>query len=131
MKTILIFAAVLLSISVVAHEGHDHDGPALVQAPRGGIIKSNETHHIEVVAKGKDIRVYLYTKDLKPADLSKETISAQVELPRTKKVEPITLTPKGDHYFANYDAKGAHRYTLAIVFGDHKDKINFTIEPKR
>lgn len=131
MKAILILFALLGFNLATAHEGHDHDGPSMVQAPKGGIIKSNETHHIEVISKGKDLKIYLYTKDLKPADLSKEPISAEVELPRTKKTEAITLTPKGDHYVANYDAKGAHRYTLAITFGSHKDKFNFTVEPKK
>ncbi|MES2965302.1 MAG: hypothetical protein V4760_15555 [Bdellovibrionota bacterium] len=132
MKAFILTAAILVTAGFAqAHEGHDHDAPSMVQAPKGGMIKSNETLHIEVVPKGKDLKIFVYSKDLKPAEVAKIAVTAQTELPRTKKVEPLALQPKGDHFEASFDAKGAHRYTLILTVGEHKDRITFTIEPRK
>lgn len=113
MKSLLFAATVLFSsVGTFAHEGHDHDAPAMVQAPKGGIIKGNETHFFEVVPKGKDLKIYTYSKELKPVDVSALSVSAQTEMPRTKKTAALSLVPKGDHFEATFDAKGSHRYTL-------------------
>lgn len=132
MKKFILIATVLLGCSVShAHEGHDHDAPSMVQAPKGGMIKSNETMHIEVVPKGNSLKVYIYSKDLKPMDVSKVMVTAQAEIPRTKKTENVNLIAKGDHFEANFGAKGLHRYTLALSVGEHKDRLTYTIEPKK
>ena len=122
-----------------AHEDHDHDGPSTVQAPKGGIIKSTEDMHIEVVAKGKEIKVYFYTMDLKPVDLSKQKITLKAELPRTKKSEVLVLKTSGNLIESTFDAKGAHRYILVVTLSEshheggkaHEDKLNFNIEPRK
>lgn len=134
-----IFAITLLAISLTfttlgqAHEGHDE--PASVQAPKGGVIKGIEDAYIEVVVKGKDVKIYMYDKNLKPADVSGFKVSAVAELPRGKKAEPVTLKAQGTSFEASFDSKGAHRYTLVLTVADpkhgHDDKLNFTIEPKR
>lgn len=140
MKNILLIAAVLLSFSSsFAHEGHDHDAPGTVEAPKGGLIKSTEEFHIEVVAKGKDIKVYLYTKDLKPADAKGFKLTLKAEIPRSKKTEDLTFKATGNMIEASFDAKGAHRYNLIVgLMGigeghehGHADKISFTIEPRK
>lgn len=114
-----------------AHEGHDH-GPGSVQAPKGGIIRSLETMNLELLAKGKTISIYVYDKKLKPEDVSKFPVSATVTLPK-KKPEPLSLIPSGDHWKGEFDAKGAHRYSLMLNIkqGGHDDKVKFTVEPKQ
>jgi hypothetical protein len=135
-KTTLAFSLALLTSSsfvgsAVAHEGHDH-GPAQVQAPKGGIIRSLETVHLELLNRGKTISVYIYDLNLKPEDVKKFPVSATVALPK-KKAQPLPLVEKGDHWEAEFDAKGAHRYNfeLSIKQGGHNDKLNFTVEPKK
>lgn len=131
----LILIITLISPLSWAHEGHDHDGPPTIQAPKGGIIKSLELTHVEVVSKGNNIKIYLYDKNLKLKDLTGFIVSAKAEFPRTKKQEEINLTLKGTHYEASFDAKGAHRYTLMLGIKDpktgHNDKLNYVIEPKK
>ena len=130
--TILILT--LASPAVLAHEGHDHDAPKMIQAPKGGVIKSLEETSVEVVSKGKDLKIYLYNNEMKPQDVSGYKVSATAKLPRTKKIDEVNLLPKGTYFEASYDAKGIHRYTLTVAITDpktgHPDKLNFTIEPR-
>jgi hypothetical protein len=135
-----VFAQVILfmfcvSSLVFGHEGHDHDGPTTIQAPKGGVIKALDEARVEVVSKGKDIKIYFYNKDMSPAKVSDFKVVAKAELPRTKKVDSILLTPSENHFKAFYDAKGSHRYNLRLEIMDprvdHLYKLNFTIEPKR
>lgn len=136
MKNILTLAAALLIAGgIQAHEGHDHNGPAGVQAPKGGMIKGNEDTYLEVVSKGKDLKIYVYDINLKPLDPGTRAIKAEVQLPRSKKSEDLALTAKESMLEATYDAKKAHRYTLILSVKspqeDHADKLKFTIEPKK
>ncbi len=137
MKQIILALGLTLTMSTVAiaHEGHDHDSPKMIQAPKGGVIKSLEETSVEVVSKGKDIKIYLYDKGMKPQNVSEFKVSAQAELPRAKKIEEVKLTVKDTHFEGSYDAKGLHRYTLIVAITDpktgHPDKLNFTIEPRR
>lgn len=136
------FAKLMMSLlltfpmGLLAHEGHDHDGPTSVQAPKGGVIKSLEQTHVEVVTKGKtDVKIYLYDKDLKPQDVAVYKVTAEAMLPKSKKKEPVVLVAKGTYFEANFDAKGAHRYTLILKVADpktgHYDSLNFTVEPRK
>lgn len=131
----LAIAGFTFGLGVNAHEGHDHDAPKNIQAPKGGVIKAMEETMVEVVTKGKDLKIYLYDKDLKPQEVAAFKVRAQAELPRGKKTENVVLSAKGTFYEATYDAKGSHRYTLVLFVTDpkenHEDKLSFTIEPKR
>jgi hypothetical protein len=129
-KIIISGLFLLIATNLSAHEG-EH-GPSTVQAPKGGVIRSLETVHLELLSKGSTVQIYLYDVNLKPADVSKYPVSATVTLPK-KKAEPITFQPKGDHWEAVVDAKGSHRYSLElnITQGGHNDKVKFTVEPKK
>ena len=132
---LIALALVTFGFAGHAHEGEDHDKPSTIQAPKGGSIKSLEQTHVEVVVKGKDIKIYLYDKDLKPQSVKNYTVSANAKMPRTKKIETVELKIQDQHFEATYDAKGMHRYTLILAVKDpktvHDDKLNFTIEPKK
>jgi hypothetical protein len=127
---LVLLQGILLSSIAVAHEGHDHG--ATPQAPKGGMIRVNEVAAFEVIVKGKDIQIYPYDLKLKAHDVSKVSAKAEIRLPR-KKGESLMLSPKGDHWVASFDAKGAHRYTLDLMvdIAGHKDKLSYTIEPKK
>lgn len=132
--TLILFITFNFNFQIFSHEGHDHDKPALVQAPKGGIIKGNEDVYLEVVTKHSEINIYLYDKNLKPLKDDNFSITAMAKKPRVKNSEMLTLNKNEHLYTATYDAKGAHRYTLTIEVsskkGKYSDKINFTIEPK-
>lgn len=129
LNKILFTVLLTISQSVFAHEGHDH---AQVQAPKGGIIRSLETIHLELITKGNLISIYAYDMKLKAEEVKKFPVSLTVTLPK-KSPQPLELKDKGDHWEAEFDAKNAHRYTLvlAIKQGGHDDKVKFTVEPKK
>ena len=123
------------SAALVAHEGHEHDAPTTIKAPKGGVVKSLDASRVEVVTKGKNIKIYLYDQDMKPATAGEFSIVAQAELPRSKKVEEIKLEPKDSFFEGNYDAKGVHRYKLKLEVTHSKtgqtDKLTFNVEPRK
>jgi hypothetical protein len=143
-KSVPVLLSILLAMSgslVAAHEGHDHDAPKNITAPKLGVMKSLEETYVEVVSKGKELQVYLYDKErkpndkeLKPKSVTGFVVSAKAKMPRTKKQEDIPLTAKETSFEGSFDAKGSHRYTLILSIKDpktgHDDKLNFTIEPK-
>lgn len=130
MNQILFTIVLLFSLQGFAHEG-DH-GPSTVAAPKGGVIRTLETVHLELVTQGKDIRIFLYDHDMKSADPKKYPITATVTLPR-KKPSPLSLEAKTDHWFVHFDPKNAHRFDIeiSIAQGGHMDKVKWTIEPTR
>lgn len=124
-----------LSTVSLAHEGHNHDAPATIKAPKGGMIKVLDESRIEVLSKGPSLKIYLYDKDMKPAISGDFKITAKAVTPRTKKTEDIKLEAKDGFYEGVYDAKGLHRYALKLEvthskFG-HIDNLTFNIEPRK
>jgi hypothetical protein len=137
---VFILSAVMVSFSQKSHSGadhhgHNHDAPGLVQAPKGGLIKSLDSIHVEVVNKGKNIQIHFYDHAMKQVDAKGIVTLAEVALPRSKGKEKITLIPNGQSLEYTYDAKKAHRYTLHLLVTDPTEKqptnLTFTVEPKK
>lgn len=137
MRNLLLTLVFLVfsSSALMAHEGKDHDAPTTIKAPKGGVVKALDASRVEVVAKGKSIKIYLYDKDMKPAVPGEFSLVAQAELPRSKKVEEIKLEPKDSFFEGAYDAKGVHRYKLKLEITHSKtgqtDKLTFNVEPRK
>jgi hypothetical protein len=131
MKPILLFT-LLFAGSALAHEGHDHSGPASVKPKIAGAqIKGNEGTYIEVTYAAKQIKIFPFTKAQTPIEPSQLKLEATVEFPR-KKPESVTLKAEKDHYLIDFDSKNAHRFTLAIKLGGpHFDVLKYTFEPKK
>lgn len=130
-KFILTTVLIVASSSLHAHEG-DHDAPGVVKPPKGGITRTLETIHLELLPQGKIVKIFVYDRNLKPAEAKDYPVSATATRPR-KKSEKIELVTKKNHWEFKYDAKGAHRYMLQLTIkqGGHKDKIKWNIEPGR
>jgi hypothetical protein len=139
MKKVLSAFSLVLALTVpmcaTAHEGHDHDAPVSVKAPKGGVVKELEKTYVEVVSKAKELKIYLYDKEMKPRATEGFKITAVAELPRKRGSRSVELKDLRDHFAAEYDAKGAHRYSLNLkIFdpvGGHEDAMSFTIEPRK
>ena len=135
LTTLLALALTLTGTNLMAHEGHDHDAPVSVQAPKGGIIRKLETHFVEVVAKDKDIKIYLYAADLKPVEPKGFKVFVKAQLPKKKTQESLSLKTENGLLQATFDAKGAHRYTLLVSVTEpndpHSNTVKFNIEPKK
>lgn len=134
-KIILAFSLLFTGLQLWAHDGHDHDAPVSVQAPKGGIIRKLENHFLEVVAKNKDITIYLYSQDLKAVEPKGFKVFAKAQLPRKKAQESLSLKTENGVMSTTFDAKGAHRYTLLLTVTEpndtHQNTIKFNIEPKK
>jgi hypothetical protein len=130
-----ILIAIIFALSTLAHEGHDHDAPTSIPAPKGGIVKALDEARVEAVSKGKDLKVFVYDKDMKPLSTKGFSLKATAELPRSKKTEEVKLEAKENSFEGSYDAKGLHRYTLKLQItapgAGHSDTISFTIEPRK
>jgi hypothetical protein len=131
----LLGSLLLLSVAGLAHEGHDHDAPTTIKPVKGGVVKALDEAKVEVVAKGKNVKIYVFDKDMKAAPSARFTILAKTALPRGKKEEDLALTAKENFFEAEYDAKGSHRYTLKLAVTDanikRTDQLSFTIEPRK
>lgn len=131
MKQLILAFILTLSVTSFAHEGHDH-GSGQVQPQKGGVVKSLETVHLEMVNLGKEIRIYVYDKDVKPQPTKNYPLTAKVQLPRQKQTQDLKLEVKDTYWTTQFDPKGAHRYDLILNIeqGGHKDAVKFTVEPK-
>lgn len=133
--TLSLCGTFLLASLAGAHEGHEHDMPQSIQAPKGGLIKAVEASYVEVVSRGNDIKIYIYDKSLKQQDLAPYKMTAQAEMPRTRQKTDIALKLNSNFAEATFDAKRTHRYTLILKVRepgeDHADTLKFTIEPKK
>ena len=135
---IIVICLFLLPGYANAHEDHAH-GPANVPLQKGGILRSLETVHLELVYKNKMVKIYPFNVQVDPKmpghlssmRTNQFPVSATVELPKRKAI-PLSLKDEGDHWTAQFDPQNAHRFTvfLFIKQGGHDDKVKWTIEPK-
>lgn len=132
MKNIIVALVLIFPLVSLAHGVHD-SGSAKPQ--KGGVLKSLETIHLELVQMGEELRIYVYNKETPPKaeDVSKYPVSAKAVLPRKKGAKDLNLVPKKSYWATSFDAKGAHRFdfVLSIEQGGHKDDVVFTVEPKK
>lgn len=130
MSKILFF---ILTIGFATNAfGHGNHESATVKPQKGGVVKSLETVHLELVQIQKELRLYIFSTDLKLQDPDKYNISANVVLPRGKGKKDIIFKKQKKHLITSFDAKNLHRYDLIIFItqGGHKDRVVFTIETK-
>lgn len=139
MKNALIaISVIVLSFSVVkgfGHEGHEHDLPKTVSAPKGGDIRAMYEGFVEVVSKGNDLKIYVYDKDLKPYQTKDLELQAKTILPRVKGANDLNVAAKENFFEGMFDAKGAHRYTLLLsvkrVSDSKPTELRFNVEPRK
>lgn len=131
----LVFWMVAGGSVTQAHEGHEHDAPKAVAAPKGGIIQPLHEGYVEVVAKGKDLKIYVYDKDVKPYVMADVKVEAKAILPRTKGSIDLIVSAKSDSFESSFDAKNAHRYTLVLSVKQTSEpkpiELKYTIEPRK
>ncbi len=135
MKLLFVLSGMFLATMGFAHEGHNHDAPTTIKPMKGGVVKALDEAKIEVVSKGKNVKIFVFDKEMKPASSARFTIVAKTLLPRAKKEEDLALVAKDSFFEAEYDAKGSHRYTLKLSITDantkRTDQMTFNIEPRK
>lgn len=135
MKFLFLILSVFLSTSALAHEG-EHNLPGIVQAPKGGDIKSFSDGYIEVLLKKKTLKIYLYDKKMKlQTRLSGYSVTAEAQLPRSKDIKSLNLKETKNSFNAEFDAGESHRFILDVGVIDHKtkhaDRVSFNVEPRK
>ncbi len=132
---VLVVSSIVGGLVANAHEGKEHDAPKVVSAPKGGIIQPLHEGYVEVVAKGKDLKIYVYDKDVKPYAMTDVKVEAKAILPRTKGPIDLIVSAKSDSFESSFDAKGAHRYTLVLSVKQTSEPkpidLKYTIEPRK
>ncbi|MBL7543040.1 MAG: hypothetical protein JNL11_04450 [Bdellovibrionaceae bacterium] len=131
---------IVLSTTLWAHDGHDHDGPSSFQPKKGGVVKSTEDINIETITQKDRVNIYLFDNDGKKKTQDSFEINAQIQLPKQNKKETVKLkTILEEGKFCHFELEGhpkkVHRYTLHLTVKDkkenHTDKLSFTIEPTK
>lgn len=137
-KIWIVSFSLLISAIAAAHGGHEHEDAASLRPLKGGLVQRNEVAHVEVVARGNDVRIYLLdlkSQKAQSLNLADFTLTAKTELPRSKGTTALILAAKDGYYEAQYNAKGAHRYNLILSLvhkpNQHADTLTFVIEPKK
>ncbi len=135
LTTTLLLGIITLNQPLIAHEGHNHDKPTTIKAPKGGVVKALDKSRVEVVSKGSNIKIFLYDKEMNQAPAVDYKIKAQIKLPRVQKTQDISFSLQENHYEANYDVKKTHRFTLMLAVTDpangHTYDLTFNIEPRK
>ena len=134
LMTLLLTA--LIAPPVLAHEGHGV--PGAVKAKHGGTIQATHDFYLELVPQGDSLRLYPMTHDFEPIPLAEFQVEATAQLPRTKAKATVPFAPtpatepREAHFTGSFDAKGAHRFTLAVVarFHGKKAEVVFQVEPR-
>ena len=129
-KSIITFV-ILCPLVALAHDGHHH-APSAFTAQKGGVTRSLESIHLEMLSQGNTVKIFIFDLKTKPADTGKYPVSATVKLPRQKPTA-IKLKKMKHHWQYQFDAKGAHRYTLEFTIKQdgHNDPVKWNIEPQR
>lgn len=129
-KNLILGLLALTSVSAFAGTDHDHGVPTF-QAPKGGVLKSTNNAHFELIKNQNIVKIYAYNQEGNSLPTKGFKLTANLELPR-KKATPISLTDKTTHWETTVDPQGAHRFTLNVNIedGKEKDDVKFTVESK-
>lgn len=137
-KFVALILSLALGSSALAGEGHDHDhdhgSTSMMAAQKGGVVKAYDQGFLEMVVKGKNVKVYFFKKDFSPMELKDTKVSAKAIFPRKKGEEVLKISVKDNYFEADYENKSFHRYELEVKFElaghGHPDTLHFTIEKK-
>lgn len=130
MKRLLtMLAVVAMSTSLsVAEDGHDHAHDH--DAKHNGIVVHSGHHHLELVAAGGTIELYINNEDGKEEDVSGAKATATVLT--GGKTETVTLAPGGSNILKRSGGFTAGKGTTVVVSltmpGHEPEQARFKID---
>jgi hypothetical protein len=114
----------------LADEGHDHGKAHDHGAKHGGIIEHTGHHHLELVAKGGTLEVYVTHEDGDAEDTNGAKASATVLA--DGKTERVALEPAGGNGFKGSGNFNAGKGTTVVVSlsmpGHEPEQVRFKID---
>ncbi len=127
-KKIIFATALISSLSLFAHEGHDQT-PGSLKASHGGTVKAGKEINLEFVVSGNELKLYPATHegaDLAPAEVK---LTATGKLPKGK-AEALKIENKSGAYAATIDFKTAYRIEVIATaeYKGKKDIFKFQVE---
>ncbi|MCC7251878.1 hypothetical protein [Hyphomicrobium sp.] len=112
----------------MADEGHEHAHDH--NAKNGGIVEHTSHHHLELVAKGSTLELYVRHEDGEEEDTSGAKASATVLA--DGKTEQVTLTPAGGNILKGAGSFNAGKGTTIVVsltMPDHEpEQVRFKLD---
>ncbi len=132
-RLLLALAAVAMGTSLaLADETHDHASDAAHNhdAKHGGVVVHSGHHHLELVAKGGTIELYITAEDGDAEDLSAAKASATVLA--DGKTEMVALAPAGANVLKGSGGFNAGKGTTVVVSltlpGHEPEQARFKID---
>lgn len=127
-KKIVFTAALISSLSLFAHEGHDQT-PGSLKANHGGTVKGGKEINLEFVVSGNELKLYPASHegaDLATADVK---LSGTSKLPKGK-AEALKIENKNGALVATIDFKTAYRIEVVATaeYKGKKDTFKFQVE---
>jgi hypothetical protein len=123
------FAALVLGAGLAtADEGHEHAHDH--SAKHGGIVEHTSHHHLELVAKGGNLELYVRHEDGEDEDATGAKATATVLA--DGKTEQVTLTPAGGNSLKGSGSFTAGKGTTVVVsltMPDHEpSQVRFKLD---
>ncbi len=131
MKTLVLFAILVLSFNVFGHEGH---GPEQKMAPHGGVLRDGDALMAELVQDDLGVRIYFLTHELKPVsptDAKIDSKSIQLTDAKKKLVNAEVVVEK-EAVLLKFDKTASYRFSLTIPvsYAGKQDKFSWPFEPQ-
>jgi hypothetical protein len=124
-------AALAIGASLaVAEEGHDHGATHNHGAKHGGVVEHSGHHHLELVAKGGNLELYVTHEDGDAEEVGAAKATATVLA--DGKTEMVTLAPAGGNALKGAGGFNAGKGTTVVVSltmpGHETEQVRFKLD---
>ena len=127
-KKIILATMMSLSLSAVAHEGHD-DAPGAIKANHGGTVKAGKEINLEYVVSGAEVKLYPVSHDGKDLNASDVKLIVTAKAPKGK-AEAVKIENNEGAFVGTIDFKGAYRSEVVVdaTVANKKSNFKFQVE---
>ena len=127
-KKILLATMMALSLSAVAHEGHD-DAPGAIKANHGGTVKAGKEINLEYVVSGTEVKLYPVSHDGKDLNAAEVKLIVTSKAPKGK-AEAVKIENKEGAFVGTIDFKSAYRSEVVVdaTVANKKSNFKFQVE---
>ncbi len=125
-KYVSILVASIMSLSLLAHEGHNN-APGSFKSLHGGTVQNGKDLNLEVIISGKELTVYPTSHESKDIAEKDVKVSALAK-PKKGKAYPVVLTNSKGGYSATVELQGSNRLPVEITIQSHGKTDHFTIQ---
>lgn len=128
LKKIIFAAALISSLSLFAHEGHNQT-PGSLKANHGGTVKAGKEINLEFVVSGNELKLYPATHEGVDLAVSDVKLTGTSKLPKGK-AETLKVETKNGTFIAALDFKTAYRIEVVATteYKGKKDTFKFQVE---